>query len=150
MADTQALARAIVARYLTMHRYQRRASHHLRKTFGVGGRGISVLQLLVDEGPHTVGQIARHLAVRSAAVSPMLDSMEADGWLTRCRSREDARRVLVSVTDKGRALAAEAPRTMVGRWRQRLPELPPDELAAIESALERLMTLAEVDLEETR
>ena len=150
MVEKHALARSIVARYLTMHRYQRRASHLLRKAHGMGGRGISVLHLLVDEGPHTVGGIARHLAVRSAAVSPMLDSMEADGWVTRCRSREDARRVLVSVTDKGRALAAEAPRTMVGRWRQQLPELADDELAAIDAALERLMALANVEQEETR
>jgi len=150
MVEKHALARSIVARYLTMHRYQRRASHRLHKTYGVGGRGISVLQLLVDQGPHTVGQIARHLAVRSAAVSPMLDGMEVDGWVTRCRSREDARRVLVSVTEKGRVLAAEAPRTMVGRWRQRLPELPEEELVAIDAALERLMALADVDGEETR
>jgi len=150
MADRQALARSIVARYLTMHRYQRRASHRLRKTYGMGGRGISVLHLLVDQGPHSVGAIARHLAVRSAAVSPMLDSMAADGWVTRCRSREDARRVLVSVTDKGRALAAEAPHTMVGRWRRRLPDLSEEQLLAIDTALERLMALADVDAEEKR
>ena len=139
------LAQSIVRRYLTMHRYQHRASHHLRKAFGVGGRGIAVLHLLFDQGPRTVGQISCHLDVRNAAISPLLDHMEREGWVSRCRCAEDARKVIVSATDKGCALAEEAPRTMVGKLRERLPELPEAELEVIDAALARLIALADME-----
>jgi DNA-binding MarR family transcriptional regulator len=145
MDPRRELAESIVHHYLMMHRHQRRASHQLSKEFGISGREIAVLRFLAAEGSCSVGDISRHLDVRDATSSPLLDEMEQAGWVTRTRCLQDGRRLVISPTDQGRRMAAEAPATMLGRLRDRLPNLSVEELATIDAALKRLIDLADID-----
>ena len=99
MDPQRALAESIVHHYLTLHRHQRRASHQLAKEYGISGRGIAVLRFLAAEGPCSVGDISRHLDVRDATSSPLLDEMEQAGWVTRTRCPKDGRRLVVPVEE---------------------------------------------------
>jgi len=145
MNGAQQLAHLIVHRYLVLHRYHRRASHQLRKRLGISGRQAAILHYLVAEGTGTAREISRYLYVRDATVSPMLEVMERAGWITRRRCEQDARKWMIEPTDRGREMAAQAPLTMLETLRVRLPDLPERELLAIDTALQRLIEIAEID-----
>jgi len=139
------LAESIVHRYLTLVRYQRYRSDLVRRTSNVSGRQLSVLHHLIDVGPRTVGQIGQFLYVRDATVSPLLERMEREGYVTRRRCQDDNRKVLVEPTALGREVVEHAPQSMVWHLRVSLPKLPVDELRLIDDALQRLSAVAQVD-----
>ena len=145
MGRDQPLAQLIVHRFLVLHRYHHRASHQLRKRLGISGRQAAILHYLVADGARTAREISRYLYVRDATVSPMLEGMERAGWITRRRCEQDARKWMIRPTDLGREMAAKAPLTMLETLRVRLPDLPESELLAIDSALQRLIEIAEID-----
>lgn len=63
---------------------------------------------------HSIGvkELGEALFLDSGTLTPMLKKMEQRGWLTRERSKDDERRVVVTLTAKGEALqesAAEIP-----------------------------------------
>ena len=56
----------------------------------------------------TVSHLGERLQLDSGTLTPLLKRMEAAGWLTRERSAEDERRVLVWLTPTGQALKQQA------------------------------------------
>lgn len=71
--------------------------------------GITYTQYLAivalwEEDHQTVGGLGDTLFLESNTLTPILKRLEAMGYLTRRRSAEDERQVLISLTDAGRAL----------------------------------------------
>lgn len=62
--------------------------------------------VLWDHDGLTVGQLGERLRLDSGTLTPLLKRLEAMGLVTRQRSREDERRVLISLTAAGQALRA--------------------------------------------
>jgi len=145
VGKTNELAESIVHRYLTLVRYQRYVSEIIRRTTSISGRELAVLRYLVQQSPRSVKEISQFLYVREATTSPLLERMERDGYVTRRRSPDDNRRLLVEPTDLGREVVARAPMGTVTLMRVRLPTLPFEDLAAIDEALKKLSAIAEVD-----
>ena len=56
----------------------------------------------------TVGELCERLMLDNGTVSPMLAKMERAGWVSRTRSADDERVVLVALTKEGRALQDKA------------------------------------------
>jgi DNA-binding MarR family transcriptional regulator len=67
-----------------------------------------VMLILWDEDQVTVKELGHRLHLDSGTLTPLLKRLEANGLLTRSRSAEDERRVLIALTDQGRALNAKA------------------------------------------
>jgi DNA-binding MarR family transcriptional regulator len=139
------LAESIVHRYLTLVRYQRYVSEIIRRSTNISGRELAVLRYLVQQSPRSVKEISQFLYVRDATTSPLLEHMERDGYVTRRRSPDDNRKLLVEPTNLGREVVARAPMGTVTLMRVRLPGLAVDELAVIDEALKKLSAIAEVD-----
>jgi MarR family transcriptional regulator, organic hydroperoxide resistance regulator len=66
-----------------------------------------VLVLLWDGDQRAVRDLGQHLELDSGTLSPLLRRMEQAGYLTRARSAQDERVVIVSLTERGRALRHE-------------------------------------------
>lgn len=66
------------------------------------------LMALWEEDGQSVKSIADRLALESSTLTPLLKRLETAGLVMRRRSAEDERQVVVSLTDKGRALEARA------------------------------------------
>ncbi len=64
-------------------------------------RWCSTLQLLESRGSLAVGEIASELQMTSPAVVQILEDMRASGLIKRRRSRDDARRTVVSLSAHG-------------------------------------------------
>jgi DNA-binding MarR family transcriptional regulator len=67
-----------------------------------------VMLALWERSPRSVKDIGEALRHEPATLSPLLKRLEALGYVTRGRSRADERRLTVELTEKGRALRAEA------------------------------------------
>ncbi len=63
-----------------------------------------VLMSMWQYGSMTVGDLCRRLYLDSGTLTPLLKKMEAEGLVSRTRSQEDERVVMVDLTEKGLAM----------------------------------------------
>ena len=66
------------------------------------------LMVLWEKKETTVSELGRCLYLDSGTLTPLLKKLESKGLLTRKRSAEDERTVIVTVTDAGMALREKA------------------------------------------
>lgn len=66
------------------------------------------MMVLWEEDGLTVSEISSRLLSDPGSLTPLLKRLEAEGLLSRTRSREDERVVVVELTDAGRALQGKA------------------------------------------
>jgi DNA-binding MarR family transcriptional regulator len=67
-----------------------------------------VLMVLWETDSIPVSEITRRLILNTNTITPVLKRMEAQGIITRQRSEEDERKVIVTLTTKGKELQIEA------------------------------------------
>ncbi|MBL3550370.1 MULTISPECIES: MarR family winged helix-turn-helix transcriptional regulator [Chryseobacterium] len=67
-----------------------------------------VLVVLWENGGMNIGKIGEHLHLDNGTLTPLLKRMETHELLTRTRSTEDERVVLIHLTEKGKALQEKA------------------------------------------
>jgi DNA-binding MarR family transcriptional regulator len=67
-----------------------------------------VLMVLWEADGLGVNEIAEKLLLQTNTITPLLKRMEKEGLLNRMRSRDDERKVLVSLTERGRHLEEKA------------------------------------------
>ena len=66
------------------------------------------MMVLWEEDGLTVGEISSRLLTDPGSLTPLLKRLEVEGLLSRTRSREDERVVVVELTEQGRALRDKA------------------------------------------
>jgi DNA-binding MarR family transcriptional regulator len=102
--DPAAAARAYGALFPAVYlRFHRRDG----KRRELSGASRAILLHLAQTGPLTVGECARHLGRAQSVVSEIVDQLEANHLLARVRDEGDRRRILVWLSDEGRARIAE-------------------------------------------
>ena len=67
-----------------------------------------VLVALWGEDAVAVGDLGEKLALDTSTLTPLLKRLEGMGLLKRRRAKEDERRVIVSLSEKGSAMRSEA------------------------------------------
>lgn len=67
-----------------------------------------VLLVLWEQNGQPVNDIAKKLILNTNTITPLLKRLETQGIVTRERSKEDERKVIVLLTEKGKALQDEA------------------------------------------
>jgi len=67
-----------------------------------------VLMVLWEKDSITVNEIAQKLILNTNTVTPLLKRMESQGILSRKRSGNDERKVIVQLTEKGKEMRNEA------------------------------------------
>ena len=107
------------------------------KPMGITYTQYIVLMVLWETDGITVGEIGKRLILDNGTLTPLLKKLESQGIVTRSRSSEDERVVIISLTHKGWEL------------REQAKEIPPkvgscvrlesDEAAALYSILYKLM-----------
>jgi len=87
------------------------------------------MMVLWEKDGLTVGEISTRLLTDPGSLTPLLKRLESEGLLSRTRSKEDERVVIVELTEQGRALHEQA------------RGIPQCILAASGDSLERLRAL---------
>jgi MarR family transcriptional regulator, organic hydroperoxide resistance regulator len=83
-------------------------------------------------------ELASAADLSPASTTEMLDGLAAAGLVRRERSARDRRVVLISLTDRGRALVEERRARYEPRWRAALAEFSDEELRSAAAVLDRL------------
>lgn len=66
------------------------------------------MMVLWEEDEINVKELGRKLYLDSGTLTPLLKKLEAKGYITRSRSKEDERNLVVKITDSGKALREKA------------------------------------------
>ncbi len=96
------------------------------------------MMILWDKRKVTVKELGNCLYLDSGTLTPLLKKMEAKGLLTRARSREDERNLIITVTEKGDSLselAADIP-MKIGRC----IDIEPEEARELYRVLYKILT----------
>ena len=116
-------------------------SRQLVKRVGLTGPQLVILHEINLLGEVTVGKIAQAVSLSQATVTGILDRMENHELLARRRGRHDKRRVMVSITRKGKKVLEKAPPLMQETFAARFYSLPEWERNMILVSLQRLVSI---------
>jgi DNA-binding MarR family transcriptional regulator len=131
----QALRRII--RAIELHSRKLVTDHH------VTGPQLVCLLALKAEEPLSVKELARQAVLSPSTIVGILDRLEEKELVGRCRSSNDRRSVLITLTEKGQRLLAGAPSPIQDSLARSLKKLPEEEMAFITLALEKVVDLME-------
>jgi DNA-binding MarR family transcriptional regulator len=141
----ETLYRETIQKCLLLYRYLRRYGRQMHEE-GVSGRKISTLRYLIEAGPLTIGQLSDYLCISDSSTSAMIAWLESNGYVTRTRSKEDNRVVLVDVTPAGQEIVQRTPLGGVPLLREALKTLPPERLEVVHEAMETMVDLLEIQV----
>ena len=101
--DNQVCFRLYTAARLVMQAYT-----PLLTQLGITYPQYLVLMVLWEKDNQPVNDIAHRLLLETNTVTPLLQRMEKQGFVTRERGKQDKRQHIVSLTEKGKALEQQA------------------------------------------
>lgn len=104
MKEELRLDNQLCFRLYTASRLLTQAYHPLLSGHGLTYPQYLVLLVLWEKDKQPVNDIAHKLYLETNTVTPLLQRMEKEGILTRQRGQNDARQMIVSLTEKGRDL----------------------------------------------
>ena len=87
----------------------------------------------------TAASLARDLNTDTGAMTRMLDRLEAKGLLTRSRSVQDRRVVVLTLTDQGRELTTRIPHHLARVYNQHLTGFTQEEFLQLKGFLRRII-----------
>ncbi|WBB64606.1 MarR family winged helix-turn-helix transcriptional regulator [Streptomyces sp. WMMC500] len=105
------------------------------RDFALTPRHLSLLALLLYDGPATVKELAAGLQVASTTVSLMVGDLNRQGILQRREDEGDRRRTIVSIDEEHRAAIESWLAAGADAWRTALEPLTPAERALVINAL---------------
>lgn len=91
-------------RLYTASRLISQAYHPLLSEHAVTYPQYLVLLVLWEKDSQPVNEIAKRLFLETNTVTPLLQRMEKEGFVSREKGKKDGRQMIVSLTDKGKDL----------------------------------------------
>ena len=125
--------------YAASHLITRRYKPYLDK-LGITYPQYLVLMVLWEHGRLSVNEISHKLLLNTNTVTPLLKRMEVQGLLTRERSKDDERRVEVSLSKSGAAMREKAAKIPLKLSKGVVPDvLSLEEVQQLKDLLNRLI-----------
>jgi DNA-binding MarR family transcriptional regulator len=141
--DPDALAEELASVLARMHTFLRRAI--LPK--GMGISQALALAALRDLGSQRVTDLAEHGGVRQPTCTALVNSMEAEGWVSRQVDGTDRRAVIVELTANGREVLRSMTEARSRLLEGYLSQLSVADRAALRAAMPSLGKLIELGAE---
>lgn len=110
--------------------HQRSVAEH-----GLTSTSLNVLGVLAHADAVSHRELAAHLGITPATLTPVVDALERAGELVRARDPSDRRIVRLTVTPAGREHLVAAFATVERTYRDRMPHPPPEQHAVIREYL---------------
>ena len=104
MKEQFKLENQLCFRLYTASRLVTQSYHPLLSVHGLTYPQYLVLLVLWEKDAQPVNDVAKRLVLETNTVTPLLKRMEAEGLLVRRKCTEDARQIIVSLTQKGKEL----------------------------------------------
>lgn len=135
--DTVAAADALRPVLLRVGRELRREA----RAVGISPEQVSLLVAVKYTPGIGIRDLAAHERISAPALTKHVDRLERDGLVVRTQSPSDKRRIGVSLTEEGQRMLRRVRSRRTAWLATRLRGLDPDELAAVEAAIEPLSRL---------
>ncbi len=139
------LSDQVFHRFLALRRNVRRHTRQLIDERGLTPRDLSVLRYLWESASATVGQVQAFMHQSPSTTSTLVAQLEDKGYVTRTRSQQDNRVVIVELTPAGLEIVENTPLGGLPLLRRRLAGLPHDRLSQIDAVLCEIAQLMEVE-----
>lgn len=124
----------------------RESSRAAERHVGLSGAQTFVLRTLGERASLSLNDLAAATHTHQSSVSTVVTRLVADGLIRRARSPEDARRLELSLTARGRDLASRAPDAAQQRLIAAINRLPPRRRRDLAATLRELAdSVAAVD-----
>lgn len=95
-------------RFYAVSRLITQAYQPLLKSLGITYPQYLVMMVLWEQDHQPVNDIAKRLMLNTNTITPLLKRMESLGLVNRDKNTDDARKVIVSLSDKGKAMEEQA------------------------------------------
>jgi MarR family multiple antibiotic resistance transcriptional regulator len=96
---------------------------------------LRALFILNDAGQMQSSEMGRKLGISKPNVTPLVDKLISQGYVTRLPDFRDRRVVNISITDKGKRFVNNKRRLLANNIKDNLSSLKPKELEALYSSL---------------
>ncbi len=108
MYEQLKLENQLCFRFYTVSRLITQAYQPLLKSLGLTYPQYLVMLVLWEQDHQPVNDIAKRLMLNTNTITPLLQRMEKDGIVKREKCPDDARKVIVSLTPKGKTMECHA------------------------------------------
>lgn len=120
-------------------------SRKLSDDCDITGPQLLCLYYIANHAPATLSAISRHLSLSAGTVNGIIDRLKVKGLITRKRTADDRRKVLLNLTEKGGQVVLNAPKLMHRTLAEGIRTLPELEQAAIALSLEKIARLIDIE-----
>jgi len=103
---------------------------------------LNTLANLADGRPRNVRELSRDTGTRATTLTGVLDRLERRGYLMRELAAADRRSFLVTLTDQGRAIAAQVRHAVADLERSALAELSTRQVAGYHAVITALQEVS--------
>jgi DNA-binding MarR family transcriptional regulator len=117
----------------------RAGSRIVEQRLGISGAQLFVLQKLAEGPVASLNELAERTFTHQSSVSVVVTRLVARGLVTRTVFPDDARRVTIALTPRGRALLRKAPEPLQARLLASLKRRSRSERKALARGLEQLV-----------
>lgn len=134
--------------FATIRRMSRNLDLHsreLEREYGLTVPQLNVLWAVGASHRVPIGQVADRISLSGATVTSIVDRLEDHGLITRERSTDDKRQVLISLTAKGRDVLAGGPQPFHDCFVERLARLERWQQTELLSAIQHVADMMEPD-----
>jgi DNA-binding MarR family transcriptional regulator len=118
-------------------------SRALSRDFELTWPQLAALSELERLGECPVGRLAAEMYVGAPTVTGVIDRLERDGLVKRFRAQQDRRKVLVTLTRRGKQLLAQNPSLLNEHLRKRLGQLSERQRKQMRNTLLQLAEMME-------
>jgi len=102
---------------------------------------MAVLQSIAETSPVTVKQLAEQHQVRMPTMSKLLDELQQQGLILRAHAKDDARRRLIILTQKGRQQLQASRQKEVEFWQTIEQQLGAKKWQSLQQNLSQLLII---------
>ncbi|ASD64171.1 transcriptional regulator [Bdellovibrio bacteriovorus] len=107
------------------------SSSQFEKDLGLSAAQIFVMKKLKEEPGLSINDLALRTTTHQSSVSVVVKKLEEQGLVSRMISKEDSRKVVVSLTPSGLEKLSEIPRTVQEHMIDTLQNMPPEKTASL-------------------
>ena len=119
-------------------------SRTLKAEYDVTGPQLVCLYHIARHEPTTLSEISAAVSLSAGTVNGILDRLKAKELIHRRRIAKDRRKVMISLTEKGKMLVEQAPSLLHTRLAAHIETLPEFKQAAIALSLEEIVKVLEM------
>ncbi|MEN8077880.1 MarR family transcriptional regulator [Clostridioides difficile] len=115
--------------------------HTLTKKFNVPHSHIKVLFFLIHHGPTSISKMAKELCISKPNMTPVIDKLVEDGFVTRDYDPNDRRVILIQSTDKALDFLKEGKEYIKENIREKVSTLNNDDINILSSSIDDLISI---------